>query len=488
VKAALKAVVRAWLPGLRFVGVAFVGLMLGLAGSIAATPGGLGGTGIDPGGIGGTGISPGGIGGTGIVAIGPVQRFGSIFVNGGEYELPAQTRYRVDGQPASEKSLHLGDMVRVHAVGQGGRLDALAVDISHAVIGRVSQIDRSAGRLVVLGQTVQILPGTLLRTAENQPLPLSRLKVGDEVRISALDQGAGHWQAMRLTQLSAPPAGHGSPFLLRGKIEATSIEATSAQPQRVKINGVWLPLRSGAAQTGLAVGAEVVARGSQQSQGNVIDSLQPIAPLAAPIGARVAMVGFLQAGSQGRQGWELQGFQIRGADALMKAQLQSAARPQAAPVFIVGTLTAAQTVAVERVISNVNALQFALPPLAGAQTPPAKTGDVGSMTGTASQFMSNGAGLSTPSPAFVAPTLPAVIQPGFTVPSIPAAPAVPQVPQMPAVNMPSVAPPAVAPPSVSPPQVPAVVPPTVAPPVVNTPSVTTPSLPSGLQIPTVPRP
>lgn len=477
-KAALKAVVRAWLPGLRFVGVACIALMLGLAGSIAATPGGIGGTGIDPGGIGGTGISPGGIGGTGIVAIGPVQRFGSIFVNGGEYELPAQTRYRVDGQPASENSLHLGDMVRVHAVERGGRLDALAVDISHAVVGRVSRIDRSAGRLVVLGQTVQILPGTLLRTAENQPLPLSRLKVGDEVRISALDQGAGHWQAMRLTQLSVPPAGHGSPFLLRGKIEAKS-----AQPQRVKINGVWLSVRSGAAQTGLAVGAEVVARGSQQSQGNVIDSLQAIAPLDAPIGTRVAMVGFLQADSQGRPGWELQGFQIRGADALMKAQLQSAARSQAAPVFIVGTLAAAQTVAVERVIPNVNALQFALPPLAGAQTSPAKAGDMGSMPGTAPQFMSNGAGLSMSNPSFVAPTLPAVIQPGFTVPSIPAAPAVPQAPQMPAVNMPSVAPPVVAPP-----QAPVVVPPTVAPPVVNPPSVTTPTLPSGLQIPTVPRP
>lgn len=477
-KAALKAVVRAWLPGLRFVGVACLGLMLGLAASIAATPGGIGGTGIDPGGIGGTGISPGGIGGTGIVAIGPVQRFGSIFVNGGEYELPAQTRYRADGQPASEKSLHLGDLVRVHAVEQGGRLDALAVDISHAVIGRVSQIDQSQGQLVVLGQTVQILPGTLLRTAEDQPLPLSRLKVGDEVRISALDQGAGHWQAMRLTQLSVPPAGHGSPFLLRGKIEATS-----AQLQRVKINGVWLSVRSGAAQNGLAVGAEVVARGSQQSQGNVIDSLQPIAPLAAPIGTRVAMVGFLQAGSQGRPGWELQGFQIRGADALMQAQLQSAARSQAAPVFIAGTLTAAQTVAVERVIPNVNALQFALPPLAGGQTPPAKAGDKGSVTGATPQFISNGAGLNLSSPAFVAPTVPTVIQPGFTAPSIPAAPAVPQVPQMPAVNMPSVAPPVVAPP-----QVPVVVPPTVAPPVVNPPSVTTPALPSGLQIPTVPRP
>ncbi|MEB8488010.1 hypothetical protein OW567_14240, partial [Acidithiobacillus ferriphilus] len=49
--------------------------------------GGIGGLGIHPGGIGGTGIHPGGIGGTGITALGVIQRFGSIYVNGQEYVL-----------------------------------------------------------------------------------------------------------------------------------------------------------------------------------------------------------------------------------------------------------------------------------------------------------------------------------------------------------------------------------------------------------------
>ncbi|MDY0329625.1 MAG: DUF5666 domain-containing protein [Thiomonas sp.] len=467
----MKTLIRAGWSVLRLLGAACIGLTLGLAVSIAATPGGIGGTGIEPGGIGGTGISPGGIGGTGIVAIGPIQRFGSIFVNGGEYELPANTRYRVDGEPATEGSLHLGDMVRVRAVQQRGRLESLVVDVDHAVIGRVSHLDRSAGRVVVLGQTLQLQPATLLRAADDQPLSLSRLAVGDVVRVSALDQGGGHWLATRLTRLTASPAKDGSPFLLRGRIEAQA-----SDPRRIRINGVWFSLRIGLARSGLAVGAEVVARGRQQSRTNVIESLRPMTAIDAPIGSRVAMVGYLRPTAQG---WASQGLRINAADALMNAQLQAAARSRAAPVFIVGTLTASQTVVAERVIPNVNAMQFALPPLGGARTTDTQTGDVSSVP----SLMSNGAKTNIQVPSFAVPALPAVNPPGFIAPPMPAVPAMPAVPQMPTVNVPSVAPP-----SVSPPQVPTVTPPTVAPPAVNMPSVTPPSLPSGVQMPSMPRP
>ena len=70
--------------------------------------GGIGGLGIHPGGIGGTGIHPGGIGGTGITALGVIQRFGSIYVNGQEYVLSPQTRYSVDGTAGTAKDLRLG--------------------------------------------------------------------------------------------------------------------------------------------------------------------------------------------------------------------------------------------------------------------------------------------------------------------------------------------------------------------------------------------
>ncbi|MHB8238014.1 MAG: DUF5666 domain-containing protein, partial [Acidithiobacillus ferrivorans] len=104
------------------------------------TGGGIGGTGIHSGGIGGTGIQPGGIGGTGITALGVIQRFGSIYVNGREYVLSPQTRYSVDGAAGTAKDLHLGDRVTVQAAADG-RTIAQEVRVEHAVIGRVTEVD-----------------------------------------------------------------------------------------------------------------------------------------------------------------------------------------------------------------------------------------------------------------------------------------------------------------------------------------------------------
>jgi hypothetical protein len=463
-------------PVLRTLGAVVIGLLLGVAGSVAATPGGISGTGIDSGGIGGTGINPGGIGGTGIVAIGPVQRFGSIFVNGGEYELPQQTRYSVDGQPASERHLHLGDAVHVHAVDRGGRLDALDVRIEHAVIGRVSRIDRDAGQVVVLGQTIALQPSTLLRTDHDAPLPLSGLSVGDVVRVSALDRGAGHWQALRLVRLSSPAAQQSAVFLLRGRVQAVS-----ANGEGVRIQGVWFQLGRKVSRTQWTVGAQVVVRGTQEREVNVIDSVQQSPAADVPVGARVVMVGYLQ---QTPQGWESHGLRVEGVNPVLNAELQSAAKARLAPMVIVGTMQYAQTVVVERVIPNVDAMQFALPPLsAGAPSSLEKAKDAATAGGTASQSMQSawpGQGGNMPLPGIATPALPAVILPNLTAPALPV---VPPVPQMPSVNVPSVVPPSVTTPSVAPPQVPA-----ITPPAVNTPSVATPSLPNSPQIPSIPRP
>ncbi|MGC8808429.1 MAG: DUF5666 domain-containing protein, partial [Thiomonas sp.] len=138
-----------WL--LRGLGVLWAVGLVWMAVCAAAAPGGIGGTGITRGGIGGTGISPGGIGGTGIVAVGPIQRFGSIFVNGTEYALPAETRYQVDGHAASQQSLHLGDLVAVRARVQSGKILAVEVHVDHAIVGRITHIDRAQGLLRVLG-------------------------------------------------------------------------------------------------------------------------------------------------------------------------------------------------------------------------------------------------------------------------------------------------------------------------------------------------
>ena len=57
-------------------------------------------------------IGGGGIGGTGISSTGTIDGFGSIFVNGVEYET-GDSEILLDGQSASESSLRLGMVVTV---------------------------------------------------------------------------------------------------------------------------------------------------------------------------------------------------------------------------------------------------------------------------------------------------------------------------------------------------------------------------------------
>ena len=457
---------RGW-PALRRAGMLLAALLLSVAGAVAATPGGIGGTGIEPGGIGGTGISPGGIGGTGIVAIGPVQRFGSIFVNGGEYELPTDTRYRVDGAPGSEQSLHLGDTVRVLAIERGGRLDALEVRVDHALIGRVAQIDRAGGRLTLLGQTVALPPSTLLRTENDQPLPLAALSAGDVVRISALNQGGGRWQALRVVQLgSASARGQAdTPFLLRGRLEA--VRSASRQ---VRIAGVWFQVTQGASRVLLKPGAEVVVHGLQDAKGEVITAIDKAPAIEAPVGTRVVMAGYVLSGPQGL---ESHGLHIQGATALLKAQLASAANASQGPALIEGILLGTQTVAVERVIPQVDAMQYALPPLAGAPSQGASPKAADANPAASGWSGVDLSGRSGSIPAITAPLAPTLVIPNVAPPAMPT---VPQAPQMPSINAPM-------PPAVPVPPVPSVAPPVVAPP-----SVMVPNAPVSPQMPSLPRP
>src|SRR5262245_23434293 len=104
-------------------------------------------------GIGGTGITGGdhGIGGTGIVGV--IQRFGSIYVNGERISYAADVPVRIDGEPASAKSLRIGHVARVLAHRQAnGSLTTRAVDAVSEVSGPIESV--KAGEMSVLGQRV----------------------------------------------------------------------------------------------------------------------------------------------------------------------------------------------------------------------------------------------------------------------------------------------------------------------------------------------
>ncbi|MGB1161382.1 MAG: DUF5666 domain-containing protein [Alphaproteobacteria bacterium] len=166
-----------------------------LAGSALSLPGagwgqggsGIGGTGID-GGIGGTGIESG-IGGTGIFGL--IEGFSSIWVNDLRVEIPASAEITLNGRPASELDLALGQTVAVQAVeGADGALQATRIDATFALVGPISQIAQHQGRwiVVILGQRVVVSALT----------EVGNVAVGDWVTVTGLRDHRGNIQAANI--------------------------------------------------------------------------------------------------------------------------------------------------------------------------------------------------------------------------------------------------------------------------------------------------
>eukprot|EP00439_Symbiodinium_sp_Y106_P087904 s1_g440.t1 len=150
---------------------------------------GIGGTGYtdDPDrdldeGVGGTGFATSdavanvggdeGVGGTGIFGV--ITAFGSIVVNGVHIDYEDETPVVVDGIAGTPDDFAVGQVVAVEARPMGERYQAHLVEVQHAAMGPVSEVDETARTITVLGQTIEV--------AESDRLPLK-----DEwVRVSGL--------------------------------------------------------------------------------------------------------------------------------------------------------------------------------------------------------------------------------------------------------------------------------------------------------------
>ncbi|BDB13464.1 DUF5666 domain-containing protein [Acidithiobacillus ferrooxidans] len=336
----------------------------GLGGS-GATPDGIGGTGIHPGGIGGTGIhsggiggpgiQPGGIGGTGITALGVIQRFGSIYVNGQEYALTPQTRYSIDGAAGTAKDLHLGDRVTVQAAADG-RAIAQEVRVEHAVIGRVTEVDAAKRQLAILGETIQAGKRTPITMHDSdQSLPFTALKVGDVVSISGLDRGNGHWLATAIRRLypgdTAPAR---VPLLLRGQVDALYPDRDTLEvgATKLKVNGALL--------RAIQVGQSVVVRGEYADGRAQVESVTPTALAAQNVGNRVSLVGYL---ARGDNGWTTHGISLVEGPHTLYENGDAANMRAGSMVAISGEVKAPGVIAVESITFRVNPMDFDLPAL-----------------------------------------------------------------------------------------------------------------------------
>ena len=315
--------------------------------------GGIGGLGIHPGGIGGTGIQPGGIGGTGITALGVIQRFGSIYVNGREYILSPQTRYSVDGAAGTAKDLRLGDRVTVQAAANGQAI-AQEVRVDHAVIGRVKEVDAAKRQFIILGETLQANEKISIAVRDsNQSLPFKALQAGDIVSVSGLNRGSGYWLATAITRLYPADAAPAQvPLLLRGQVSALDPgqDTLAVGATRLRVNGALLqPLR---------VGQSVVVRGTYTDGQARVESVTPAALAAQDVGNRVSLVGYL---ARGDNGWTTHGVSLVEGSHTLYENGGAADMRAGSMVAVEGRVQAPGVVNAERVIFSVNPMDFDFP-------------------------------------------------------------------------------------------------------------------------------
>lgn len=158
------------------------------------------------GGYGGSGntYTPGTVSMPARLAVGTITGFGSVRLNGLEFETTSAT-IMVNGKAAQQSDLHAGQMIEVKGHHDTGSDQDVADEIEFRanVAGPVSAIDAVAQTLVVLGQTVSVSADTSF--ADNiSPANLASISVGDILEVSGMQATDG---TVHATRIERKPAG-----------------------------------------------------------------------------------------------------------------------------------------------------------------------------------------------------------------------------------------------------------------------------------------
>ncbi len=137
------------------------------------------------------------------MSVGPIASFGSVVVNGVHFDTTGAT-ISVNGQPATQDDLRVGQVVRIEAEMEHGATvgTATSVTFDANVEGPIASLDAAAGVLVVLGQTVHVGADTSFDDSI-QPRSIAGLAVGDFIEVSGLVMADGSIAATRIEKRAA---------------------------------------------------------------------------------------------------------------------------------------------------------------------------------------------------------------------------------------------------------------------------------------------
>jgi hypothetical protein len=202
------------------------------------------------GGTGGNQVADGGIGGTGITQ-GRVTNFGSIFVNGIEFNTD-NANFIVNDLEATQSDLAIGMVVSINGDSDASNATGNAVYITYdsLIEGVVTGNNiTNTGALEVMNQTVSVNDDTVyVNRIDNTPL--ENLPLNSEVEISGFTNGSGTILATRIEVTSLAWSGgkleisgvinalSGNQFQIGGlTIDASSIETIPSEGTFVEVEG-----------------------------------------------------------------------------------------------------------------------------------------------------------------------------------------------------------------------------------------------------------
>lgn len=178
----------------------------------------------------------GGITRTGaVVTVGSITGFGSVIVNGIEYDTSGAT-FTKDGLPATQDDFAVGHVVLVKGTISDDNTNAVAstVEFDDNVEGPVSSVDAVTGTIVIIGQTVRIVATTSID--DSCPDTLEDLLLVPAVEVSGLPDADGVIESTRIEcravagnfEVSGTVSDH-NPAAMTFSINALVVDYSSAQ-------------------------------------------------------------------------------------------------------------------------------------------------------------------------------------------------------------------------------------------------------------------
>jgi hypothetical protein len=222
--------------------------------------------GCGPVGSGGTG-APAGVAAAGF-SQGPINGFGSILVNGSEYDDTQAQVVDDDGNVLSASAdLHLGSSVDVRSAASGGVAVATQIHVHDDLVGPVTApFDAASGRLEVLGEAVLVDETTFVDGVAGG---IEGLANGNVVEVAALyDAQADTYHATRIALRSGA-----SSYVVRGAVAGFDGASLHVGSQVFDYGGLSLPVDFGVGQVLLMHVATTPAAGGHWKVTSVEDGV-----------------------------------------------------------------------------------------------------------------------------------------------------------------------------------------------------------------------